>query len=299
MDVRRLEVLHELRLRGSVTAVAAATRRTPSAVSQQLKALEREVGAVLTERSGRGLVLTAHGEALARAAGDVVEAVARADELWRAYVDSPEGRVELAVFPTGGRMFLPQLLDRVRDVPGLQVVGTDLDSAPEDVTAMASEFDLVVVDAVGPAPAWRDPHLIATHLVDEPLDIALPVGHPLADLEAVTAAQLVDDPWIGAPRGFPFERVLHEIERVTGSPLEVVQRYSDTRIAEALVAAGHGLAVLPRFTSGGEGSGIVLKPLAGIAPVRRIAAVMRRETMVRPSVRAVLADLVAIAAGLS
>lgn len=299
MDVRRLEVLHELRLRGSVTAVAAATHRTPSAVSQQLKTLEREAGAQLTERSGRGLVLTAHGEALARAAGDVAVAIARADEVWRAYVESPEGRVELAVFPTGGRMLLPQLLDRVRDVPGLEVVGTDVDTALDDLPALASEFDVVIADAVGPAPALRDPHLVTRHLVDEPLDVALPLDHRLAAADSVTADQLVGDPWIGVPPGFPFERVLHEVERVSGVPLDVVQRYSDTRIAEALVAAGHGLAVLPRFTSGGPGSGVVLKPLAVIAPVRRISAVMRRETMVRPSVRAVLQDLVAIAAGLS
>ena len=78
MDVRRLDLLRELAERGSVTAVAAATHRTPSAVSQQLKKLEREVGVPLTERSGRGLSLTSAGVALARSAGDVAVALARA-----------------------------------------------------------------------------------------------------------------------------------------------------------------------------------------------------------------------------
>jgi DNA-binding transcriptional LysR family regulator len=68
MDVQRLELLRELAERHSVTAVARATHRTPSAVSQQLKVLEREAGLPLTERSGRGLVLTDAGRALARPA---------------------------------------------------------------------------------------------------------------------------------------------------------------------------------------------------------------------------------------
>ena len=69
MDVRRLELLRELADRGSITAVAHATNRTASAVSQQLKILEREAGVPLTERSGRGVILTSAGRALARTAG--------------------------------------------------------------------------------------------------------------------------------------------------------------------------------------------------------------------------------------
>jgi DNA-binding transcriptional LysR family regulator len=114
----------------------------------------------------------------------------------------------------------------------------------------------------------------------------------------VHAADIVDEPWIGVPVDFPYERLLQEIERVAGSPLTIVQRFSDTRVTESLVAAGEGLAVLPRFTSGGEGSGIVLRPLAQLAPTRRIAALLRRETAERPSVRVVLDALKTIAAGL-
>ncbi|MFT2689518.1 LysR family transcriptional regulator [Clavibacter zhangzhiyongii] len=77
MDIRRLELLRELADRGSVGAVARAAGRTPSAVSQQLKVLEREAGVPLTERSGRGIVLTDAGRALARTATDIAVAVAR------------------------------------------------------------------------------------------------------------------------------------------------------------------------------------------------------------------------------
>lgn len=298
MDVGRLEVLRELKLRGSVTAVAQATHRTPSAVSQQLKTLEREVGAPLTERDGRGLVLTPAGDALARAAADVVVALARAEETWRSYLGSPEGRVDLATFPTGGRMFLPPLLQAARATPGLEIVATDVDPVRADFAAIVPDYDVVLAHAVGPAPSWDDPDLLSVRLVDEPLDVALPVGHPLAERDEVTPAEIAGDPWIGVPEEFPYERLLQEIERVAGSALRIVQRFSDTRVTESLVAAGVGLAVLPRFTSGGEGSGVVLRPLAQLAPTRRIAALLRRETAERPSVRLVLETLRSIAADL-
>jgi DNA-binding transcriptional LysR family regulator len=299
MDVRRLEVLRELKLRGSVTAVAAATHRTPSAVSQQLKTLEREMGTPLTERAGRGLILTPAGEALARAGADVVVAIARAEETWRTYLQSPEGRVDLAVFPTGGRMFLPGLLRAAHGIPGLEIVATDVDPKHADFAGLVPDFDIVLAHAVGPAAAWADRDLLAVRLVDEPLDIALPEGHPLADRAALTPADVAGDPWIGVPDDFPTERLLAEIERVAGRPLTVVQRFSDTRVTESLVASGEGLAVLPRYTSGGPGSGIVLRPLAQLAPTRRVAALLRRETAERPSVRVVLDTLRTLAGQLS
>ena len=296
MDVGRLEVLRELKLRGSVTAVARATHRTPSAVSQQLKTLEREVGAPLTERQGRGLVLTPAGDALARAAGDVVVAIAKAEETWRSYLESPEGRVDLAVFPTAGRMFLPRLLRAARATPGLEIVATDVDPVQAGFAHLVPDFDIVLAHAVGPATAWADRDLLAVPLLDEPLDVALPVGHPLADHAEVTAAEIAGEPWIGVPDDFPYERLLHEIERVAGTALTIVQRFSDTRVTESLVAAGEGLAVLPRYTSGGESSGVVLRPLSQLAPTRRIAALLRREHAERPSIRAVLDALRSIAA---
>lgn len=295
MDVRRLEVLRELKLRGSVTAAAQATHRTPSAVSQQLKALEREVGVPLTERSGRGLALTPAGDALARSASDVAVAIARAEETWRTYLASPEGRVELAVFPTAGRMFLPDLLKAAHRVPGLELVATDVDPVRGDFAALVHDFDVVVAHGVGPTPSWSDRDLVAVRLVEEPLDIALPAGHPLAEQDEVSPLDVAGSPWIGVPAHFPYERLYGEIERVAGTQLRIVQRFSDTRVVEALVAAGEGLAVLPRFTSGGRGSGVVLKPLAQLAPTRRIAALVRRESMERPSVRVVLDALRSIA----
>src|SRR3954469_264199 len=103
MDVQRLRVLRELADRGSVTAVAAALSFTPSAISQQLRALAEEVGMALTEPAGRGLRLTEAGRALAAEAEGVLAAVARADAVVDRLRTVPRGPVRMALFPSGGR----------------------------------------------------------------------------------------------------------------------------------------------------------------------------------------------------
>ena len=85
MDVRRLELLRELADRGTITAVAAATHRTASAVSQQLKLLEAEAGVPLTEKEGRGIRLTGAGRALAETARRIAVAIESAEALWSEY----------------------------------------------------------------------------------------------------------------------------------------------------------------------------------------------------------------------
>src|ERR1700712_5606741 len=125
MDVRRLSLLRELAERGSVTAVAEAMHLTPSAVSQQLKTLEREAGAPLTERAGRGLVLTTAGHALAETAQDVAVALQKAEAAWSQFIEQPRGEVSVTFFATGGEMLLPGFLSRVAGVEGLRVICTD------------------------------------------------------------------------------------------------------------------------------------------------------------------------------
>src|SRR6188768_345669 len=117
MDVNRLELLRELADRGSITAVALATNRTASAVSQQLKVLEREAGTALTERQGRGIVLTGAGQVLAQTATDVAIALERADAVWEEFKHGPRGVVTLSTFTSGGQMLLPGVLSEIAGVP--------------------------------------------------------------------------------------------------------------------------------------------------------------------------------------
>lgn len=291
MDIRRLELLRELADRGSITAVATATHRTTSAVSQQLKILEREAGVPLTERSGRGVALTSAGRALARTATDVATAIERAEALWSDFRSQPQGEVTLTIFPTAGQMFLPALLTRLEVVPGLRLICSDLDTFVTNVADLTADFDIVIADAPGILPAWTERGLTVVPLMREPLDIAMPEGHPLGAKKSLAPSDLLDQDWIGVPSDLPFDRILRGIEAANAAPARVTQRIADNRIVESLVAAGHGVGILPRYTTRDRENGLITRPLVGVRSSRLISALIRPDRAERPSVRAVVSAL--------
>jgi len=291
MDVRRLELLRELAERGSITAVARATSRTASAVSQQLKVLEREAGIPLTERSGRGIVLTGAGRALAETATDIAVALERAEALWEDFKQAPRGEVTLTTFPTGGQMLLPGLLSAIAEVPGLTLSCSDQDPLLPDFADLTPDFDIVLADSPGTLPSWRDRGLVVVPLMREPLDVALPEGHPLGDRKTLSPKDLIDELWVGVPEGFPYDRILSEIEAINGAPARVGLRFLDNGIVEAVVASGHGIAILPRFTTRDHENGLITRPLTGVRATRQISALLRPDRAERPSVRLVVEAL--------
>ncbi|ALX03319.1 transcriptional regulator [Aeromicrobium erythreum] len=290
MDVRRLMVLRELAERGSVGAVADAMRVTPSAVSQQLKTLEKEAGYPLVEPAGRGVALTEAGRALARAATDIAVAIERAEGEWRAFMEQPAGRVTLVTFPTGGEMLLPGLLTRMAERPDVELVCTDTED-PDAVGDLTADHDVVLSDSPTTSAAWHDRGLQVVPLMSEPLDVALPQDHPLARKANLSPRDVVDETWIGVPPGYPFDRVLEQVVVATGQPVQVAQRFADNGVVEAMVAGGHGLAILPRFTTREHGNGLVTRPLLGVRARREISAVLRPDRFERPSVRLVVQAL--------
>ena len=297
MDVQRLELLRELSERGSVTDVARATHRTVSAVSQQLKVLEREAGLPLTERAGRGLVLTDAGRALARSATSIAVARERAHALWDEFRNHATGDVSLVTFPTAGQMLLPGALKSLAESTDLRVNCSDQDPELNDFPALTSDFDIVLAHSMSGHLSWGGRGLTVVPLMTEPLDVGLPADHRLAERAWVSAADVAAETWLGVPDGFPFQRILHEIELKVGASASVSQRFSDMRIIEAFIMAGLGIALVPRYTSGGSQPGkFVLRPLRGIAAERQIVALMRPDKAERLAVRTVISALQARAA---
>ncbi|TLW93047.1 LysR family transcriptional regulator [Saccharomonospora piscinae] len=289
MDIAKLRTLREFADRGSVSAAARALHCTPSAVSQQLRALQAEVGLPLTEPSGRGLRLTDAGRALVARADDVLAAVAHAEAELDAYRSAPRGRVRLALFPSAALLLLPGLLSRFAERPGLDVEVRDVDMTPKDVPGLVADFDIVVAHRDELAEPFGTERLDVVHLLREPLDVALPFGHPLADHDRVEPAELAGEPWLGVDVGYPVDDVLRSLAVRTGVQPAVVHRINDFRVTEALVAAGHGIALLPRFTL--DTRRVLRKELAGIRAARHVEAVLRPGARTRPAVAAVLADL--------
>ncbi len=288
MDVQRLRVLRELADRGSVTAVAAALSFTPSAISQQLRALAAEVGMPLTEPAGRGLRLTDAGRALAREADAVLAALARAEAAVDGLRTAPRGQVRMAIFPSGARMLLAGLLRRTAELADVDLRCRDVDMTPADVPVLAADHDVVVThrDERTTAPPDR---LTVVPLLREPLDVVLPPGHPLARRRALRLEELADEPWISVDVGWPVDDVLRVISVQTGTQPRIVQRINDFSVTEELVAAGVGIALLPRYSTDDRGGRrLARRPLTGVRAGRVVEAVLRPSTAERPAVRAVL-----------
>ena len=241
MDLKRLRILRELSDRGTVGATAEAMEVTPSAVSQQLKTLQDELGVVLVEKSGRGVRLTEAGRAMAAAAADVSTAMARAEATIDTYRQGWQTHVKAAFFPSAAEMFLPGLLHRVKAVEGLRFEACFEDPGVAGFTALAADYDIVLAHSVDGPDVFARQGLVVVPLLDEPLDVAMPAGHVLAAKPSLTASDVVGFPWMGVPEGFPFDTVLRQIEVQAGAPALRAQLFPDLRVLEALVSAGHGL----------------------------------------------------------
>jgi DNA-binding transcriptional LysR family regulator len=294
MDVNQLALLRELAERGSVTEVAYALGKTPSAVSQQLRTLQRQMDTVLVERVGRGVRLTDAGHALASSSVRVATAIAEAEATWSAFQGGASGTVRLAIFYSAAELLVPGLLTRMKTHPGITLEISDRDVSQDDFSALTSDFDLVVAhrsDDVLPPDRSR---LTVAPLLREPLDVALPLDHPLAQRARVSPSDVIGENWIGVPVDYPLDRVLQAMSAQAGVPASVVHRTTHLPLTEKLVAAGHGVALLPRNTSLDRSYGrFALVPLADLRAGRRIEVLMRPDRAARRAVGLVLDELVA------
>jgi DNA-binding transcriptional LysR family regulator len=289
MDERQLRILRELGELGSVTAVAEALLVTPSAISQQLRLLQRSVKVPLTERDGRRLVLTDAGQALAGAAIEVETALARARHTVEEFVDRPEGEVSVAAFHSAGAAFFPLLL-RALAAPGSPVPRlADEDVPQEDFPRLTREYDIVLAHRLDHASAWP-PTVTATTLLREPLDVAMPADHPLAARIRVSPEDVAGEPWITVHDGFPVMATVEAIAAAAGRRLHLAHRINEFAVAAEAVAAGGGLALMPRWTMRRHPA-LVLRPLSGVRARRHIDALYRPERTARRAVRTVLTEL--------
>lgn len=289
MDARQLRILRELGELGSVTAVAEALLVTPSAISQQLRLLQRSIPVPLTERSGRRVVLTEAGQALAAAAIEVETALARARHTITDFVERPDAVVSVAGFHSAAAAFFPLLLRGLAGPGRPRLALADEDVAQDRFPRLTRDYDLVLAHRLDHAPAW--PRTVtATTLLREPLDVALPAGHPLASKRRLFPQDVADQPWITVHEGFPLMATIEAISAAANRRLDIVHRVNEFSVVAEAVAAGGGLALMPRWTARPHPA-LVLRPLSGVHAHRHIDVLHRPERGARRAVRTVLAEL--------
>ncbi|WAC57413.1 LysR family transcriptional regulator [Gordonia sp. SL306] len=285
MDVKRLRLLREFADRGAVGAVADAMHMTPSAVSQQLKVLAKESGVELLEQDGRRIRLTDAGRALVLRADEVIAAVERAQEEMAGY-RSGKSSVRLAMFPSGATLLLPAVLDRASGA-GIDVHASELDVGYSDAAPSLADFDVVVTHRDERTASVREPRVEVTELMREPVDVVVARESTLAHHDEVEVAELADHDWISVEGGFPVDDVLLSISAVTGVAPRVTQRMLDFATIEAIVAAGHGIALIPRFAV--RHPGVKRLELKGVRAARVYEALTRPSS--RIAVQAVVGHL--------
>lgn len=289
-------MLRELGELGSVTAAAEALMVTPSAISQQLRLLQRTVPVPLTERDGRRLVLTPAGQALAGAAIEVETALARARHSVEEFLDRPDAEVSVAAFHSAAAAFLPHLVrDQPPDAPRLAFA--DEDVAQDEFPPLTRDYDIVLahrLDHTAPWPAT----VSVTALLHEPLDVALPAGHPLTAKPRLRPADVAGERWITVHDGFPLMATIEAIAAAAGRRLHIAHRINEFAVVAEVVAAGGGIALVPRWTARPHPE-VTLRPLTGVHARRHIDALHRPERTARAAVRTVLARLRRAAAAIS
>jgi DNA-binding transcriptional LysR family regulator len=292
MDVERLRLLRELAERGTVHAAAQAMSLTPSAVSQQLKILQREAGVTLLEPDGRRVRLTDAGRVLVARTDEVLAALDRAHADMDGYRTTPRGSVRVAMFPSGAAMLLAGLITRAASI-GVEVLGRDIDQPAANAAALLADFDVVVVHRDARDTTDLSPRVDTTLLLREPFDVLLPPDHHLAARDEVALRELADESWIGVEGGLVVDDVLRSLATISGVQPRIVQRLNDFRVVEELVLAGVGVALMPRYAL--VVRDLVRKPIGGVRAARRIEAVTRAGANARPAVAAVVEILEDIA----
>lgn len=287
-ELRRLRLLHELALRGTIAEVAAALSYSPSTVSQQLSQLEREAGVALLEPDGRRVRLTAQGRMLAAHAAHVLEL----DESARARLRGATGaRVRIAVMPTAAEALVPRALTLLADrSPGLRVEVAEM--APEEALfeLEARAFDLVVAEQYPGHTRTLREGLRRTLLGSDPIRLVVPRADP-----ARTLADLRERVWVLEPRGTAVRTWAAQQCRAAGFEPDVRFEATDLTAHVRLVAAGHAVAMLPDLVwTDGHGT-VDLLPLPG-DPVREVFAATRiasHDGAEVAAVRSALADALA------
>ena len=291
LDVRRLRILHAVSGYGSVTAAAAALGYSAPAVSQQLAALEREVGMRLTERAGRGIELTPAAAILVAHTDALLARLDAAESDLAALRDQVSGRVALAAFPSAGATFVPAAWATLAHAtPQVQIELTEMEPDESLPAVLRGETDVAVAHEYDLLPRPLDPLFERRELARDPVLLAVPASSPLED--RVPLAGLAGQPFL-APRGRTScaEMIQRACARAGFVP-RVVARATDFAVLLSLVAAGAGLTLVPELATYHLPAGVrLLRPAEPVT--RQIFTVSRRGGDRKPAVRVVLDALAA------
>ena len=283
LDLRRLALLRELHVRGTIASVAAALHQSPSSVSQQLSTLEREAGAPLLRRVGRRVQLTPQAEVLVEHTAAILERLERAESELRASLGEATGTVRLAIFQSAALALMPSMLETLRsEHPRLRVSISQREPESALLETYAREFDLVVAEQYPHHAAPRHPELDRVPLTGDAIRLAVPPSWP-----AITRIEdAASVPWVAEPTGTASRHFAEQACRRAGFEPDIRFETADLQAHVALIRSGNAVALMPDLIWRGGGQPVRLVELPD-APVRTVFTAARRSASGQPSILAV------------
>lgn len=294
LEMRRLQLLHELRSRGTLAAVGRALSLTPSGVSQQLAVLQREVGVPLVERVGRNIRLTPAGELLADHAEALLNRLEKAESDLFSHSGNITGTFRIGAFSTAiTHLVVPCLPALTERYPRLRVE-IEHDETDQVLRRLAlGELDLALVDEYDHSPRRRDRRLSHETLLAEPVRIALPRQHPLAGRPGpVALSGLANSVWASGTPGTSHAAMVANIcNRLGGFHPDIRHRSDDPAVLLALVGTARATTLLPGLVDAELDPTVMVRDIAGRRPTRQILAWVRAAAAVRPATAIMLEAL--------
>jgi DNA-binding transcriptional LysR family regulator len=291
LDLDRLQFLRELAARGTMTAVAEALAYTPSAVSQGLAALERDLGVPLLEKRGRRVVLTAAGRALVRESEAVFAAAERAVSAAEAVSGTVRGPVHVGAFQSAGARLVPRAFRAVQARhPDLELHFSHWETDGRRELQLG-HLDIYLDQRFESVPSRTFDGMTETTILREPVYLAVPAH----DDAGPDPAAYADRIWAAAPDPTTDEhQVVLSICEAAGFEPDIRFHTDDLEVLVALVEAGLAVGILARLATFRLPDAIALHPVPGNE--RRVEAVVRPDAADRPAVRLVLEELAAAGA---
>jgi len=292
IELSRLPYLHAVHKHGSVAAAARALGYTPSAVSQQIGKLEREVGATLLEPVGRGVTLTDAALILVEAA----ETVRAASETARARLEDLNGdlvgTLRVACFPSAIRgVAAPALGSLTTEAPGLRFQLQEMTPDAGHEAVANGLVDVALVHDWIHDQGSFSAGLEKVHLADDPVDLVVPAGHPFAERDSVDLTETVEEVWVtDVSKGICTRWILDMLHERNENP-RIAFRVEEYASQVALVGAGLCVSVLPRLGRPRLPDTVRTVPLTGPVPIRRFIALYRQTSAPRPAIHRLVEEM--------
>ena len=300
LDLHRLRLLREVDGLGTVHAAARSLGYSPSAVSQQLSVLEREVGTPVLERVGRNVRLTPAGAVLVRHAALLLEGVEAAEaEVAEALVGGVAGVVRVASFQSAlVHLVAPAVRDLAVAAPAVRVEVTAAEIEQSAQALALSGVDVALGDDFAGTPSPRHPDLRRQSLLREGMNVVLPVGHPEARRRSLDLSRLAGLAWAACQPGTGQHQMHLRLCREIGG-FEPDTRYStdDVETLVELVRTTGAATLLPDLPLSRRHAGVVVRPLRAEGTGREVFVLTRRNRT--PAITAVLQALERAAAAAS